>query len=469
MTDRPAARAVRAAAFHRTLWRWHFYAGLIVAPFLLVLSLTGAIYLFNDEIDDAVYPGLRHVASVERALPPSRLIAAARAAHPGAVSRIDLPAAPDRPAIVTVTPAGSPTLLVSVDPGTARVLGARDPARALTGWAETMHGTLMLGTWGDRLVELAASWALVLVATGLLLWWPRGRWRVAGVLLPTRRRGRRFWRDLHAPVGLWAAGLIAFLVLTGLPWAGVQGPLLHRAGAALGIGYPASYRTENPPESVPMRTALGRVPWTLERAPMPRSGHAGHAIASGGADADALAQVDRVAATAAARGIAVGARLYLPTGPRGVYTVLTYPDRPQGQRTLYLDRYTLRPIAEVAYRDYGWLGRAIELGVQLHMGNYFGRANQLVMLVPCVAIWLLAISSATMWWRRRPARGLGAPPPLGPARTGWLVALLVVAGLAMPLFGASLLAIAAGEALWQALTQRRSFATSPAHVDPPDP
>ena len=31
----------------QTIWRWHFYAGLLVAPFMLILAVTGAIYLFN--------------------------------------------------------------------------------------------------------------------------------------------------------------------------------------------------------------------------------------------------------------------------------------------------------------------------------------------------------------------------------------------------------------------------------------
>ncbi len=29
-------------ALYRTIWRWHFYAGLLVIPLVLVLSLTGA-------------------------------------------------------------------------------------------------------------------------------------------------------------------------------------------------------------------------------------------------------------------------------------------------------------------------------------------------------------------------------------------------------------------------------------------
>lgn len=102
---------------YRAIWRWHFYAGLIVTPFLLILAVTGAIYLFNDEINDLLSPDLRFVQpSVER-VRGSRLIDAALAAHPGAATRIDLPTAPHRSALVFVTPVRGEPLRVAVDPG----------------------------------------------------------------------------------------------------------------------------------------------------------------------------------------------------------------------------------------------------------------------------------------------------------------------------------------------------------------
>lgn len=439
----PSSRAYRA------IWRWHFYAGLFVAPFLLILSVTGAIYLFNDEIDDALHPGLRFVAPRAVPQPPSHLVRAALAAHPGTATRIDLPATPGRTAVVFVTPAAGAPVRVAVDPGTARVLGAFVYTRTLVGLADTVHGSLMLGSWGAIVMELAACWALVLIATGLYLWWPRGR-RLAGILYPRLSAGGRlFWRDLHATTGVWTIALIAFLLLTGLPWAQVEGPLLQRATSRLGIGYPASHAVDHAPSSIPAKAALGEAPWTMEGAPMPASaplpagpGHAGHAGAGGAVDAAAIAGLDRVA-TALARdhGLSGGYRLFPPAGPTGVYTAYTYPDRPQGQRSLYFDRYSGRLIREVGFADYGAAAQAIELGVQLHMGNYFGRANQIVMLLACVAIVLLVVSGITMWWQRRPAGQLAAPPRAPGAPVRGAVALLAAAALLFPVLGVSAAAV----------------------------
>lgn len=457
--------AARVTALHRAIWRWHFWAGLIVAPFLLTLSLTGAIYLFNDELNDAFYPELRFVPPAATMLPPSALIRAARAAVPGAVSRIDLPATTNRPAVVFVTRPDGAARQVSVDPGTGRVLGTINYRRTLVGWADEMHGSLLVGTLGDRIVELAASWALVLIGTGLFLWWPRGRWRAAGTLWPRLSGGgRRLWRDLHGPVGLWSAALIGFLILTGLPWAGIQGEMLQRLGNAAGIGYPASFRTNNMPESRSVKATLGDAPWALEAAPMPHSGpaagqhadHGGDPASPTTSDDAAIAGVDRITALLARQGWHGGYSLHLPRTATGVYTAYAAPDRPEGQRTVYVDRYSHRQIGPtVRFMDYGWLARVIELGVAIHMGTYFGLANQLLMLLPCVAIWVLTVSGVLMWWRRRPQGRLGAPPRLSGARTSAMLVVLAVAGVMLPLFGASLLLLGLIDAGVQRLARAR--------------
>lgn len=454
---------------YRAIWRWHFYAGLIVAPFLLILSVTGAIYLFDDELNDLMMPELRFVTPVAAPLPPSRLLGAAAAAYGGVPTRIDLPAAPDRPAKVYVSPTRGDPVQVTVDPGSGRVLGGYVYTRTLVGFADVMHGSLLLGPRGDAVVELAASWALVLIATGLCLWWPRGR-SLAGVLWPrVRARGRLFWRDLHAVTGVWTAGLLAFLLLTGLPWAVVEGPLVRGAVATLGIGDAADGWGYRAPASGPapeqVGEALGRVGWAGAALPMPRSdpAHAGHGSAAvpAGVDAAAIAGADRIARAAAARGLVGGYRLYLPSGPTGVYTALASPDRPEGQRTLHFDRWTGRLIEANGWNRYGVGARAIELGVQIHMGRYFGLANQVLMLVPCVGTVVLVVSGTVMWWRRRPRGRLGAPPPVSGARVRAAVVMLVAAGIVMPLLGASLVVVVLVDRLAVRLRPERRPASAP--------
>ena len=46
---------------YRVVWRWHFYAGMIIAPALIVVAATGALYIFKDELEAVIYPGVTYV------------------------------------------------------------------------------------------------------------------------------------------------------------------------------------------------------------------------------------------------------------------------------------------------------------------------------------------------------------------------------------------------------------------------
>src|ERR1700680_417069 len=67
---------------HRVIWRWHFYAGLIVAPALIVVAATGALYIFKDEVDGVLHPGVLYVEPAAERATYEQQLAAARAAVP---------------------------------------------------------------------------------------------------------------------------------------------------------------------------------------------------------------------------------------------------------------------------------------------------------------------------------------------------------------------------------------------------
>lgn len=167
-----------------------------------------------------------------------------------------------------------------------------------------LHSLEVVGWWGNRIIEAVAGWMVLLVATGLYLWWPRGRG--VGVLVPRRTGGRPLWRDLHAVAGIYTAGFILFLALTGLPWSGVWGKQFYDLSYGAGLGMPDGYWDKVPTSTLPTGEALARAPWILEHQPMPLSG-----AASG-----VPAGLDQVVATVEARGIHPGYELTIPTTPR---------------------------------------------------------------------------------------------------------------------------------------------------------
>jgi len=448
----------RDGALYRWVWRWHFFAGLLVAPFLIVLAATGGLYLFDHEIEGWSNRELARVAPTASPLAPEQQERAVLAAYPGArVVRFALPRA-GRAAEWQLRTAGGELRTAFVDPATAAVRGDVATESRLMSVVRELHGELLLGRFGTTVVELAACWTFILLVTGVFLWWPRGA-RSGGVLWPRLgARGRVLLRDLHAVPSLWNAALVGFLVLSGLPWSGFWGEQVAKLGTLAPAlapspnfhAWPSVPGAREVAARAPVHdhgAAHGDLPWAVRKAGVPEL-HAAHARAI------SLARVMR---EARAREIAQpGLSVIYPRDERGVFTLSFVPARAQEQRTVHLDPRTGAAIEDVGWDQYSALGKTVELGVMIHMGSQFGRANQLVLAASCALTIATVVLGVLTWWRRRPPGALAAPPRTpGFAPSVGVIALASALGAFFPLAGASVLSVLAGDALWH-LVRRAS-------------
>lgn len=443
----------RDAHYYQRIWRWHFYAGLFVAPFLILLSLTGIIYLFKPQLDNLMYPELMKVTPTAQTLSADELLTRAMAAMPDASLRKYLPpASPDASAQLIVMQQGQ-ELTLFMDPASGNLLGTMDNKWNLQAVARALHADLLLGTTGDRLIELAAGWGLVLLISGLYLWWPRKGPGMGGILWPRmHQRGRLWWRDLHAVVGFWGAGFLLLLLLSGMTWTGFWGDQF----ANVWNRFPAAM-WNLVPKSAPLARGLNQaheqtVPWAVENTPMPDSrmaeeGH-DHGAMDHGTTHDGVVMVSRriplqqVVEIARERGVSPGYSITPPAGDSGVFTIALFADDPRNDATLHIDQYSGKVLADVRWQDYGPVAKTVETGVMLHMGKLYDWPHQLAMLLICLMVLASAVSGLWIWWCRRPQGRLAAPPlpaSLPPMRGA--IALLILLGICFPLVGASMVAI----------------------------
>ncbi|NMU24693.1 PepSY domain-containing protein, partial [Vibrio parahaemolyticus] len=85
----------------------------------------------------------------------------------------------------------------------------------------SIHGTLLIGDLGDRLIEIAASLGILLLVSGLYLWLPRDNASRAGFLKIRLNNGPRIlMRYLHANLGGVLSIVLLFFLISGLSWAG---------------------------------------------------------------------------------------------------------------------------------------------------------------------------------------------------------------------------------------------------------
>jgi uncharacterized iron-regulated membrane protein len=412
----------------RAVWRWHFYAGLFVAPVLLILAATGAIYLFEREIDGAVHRDALQVAPRGGAADLATQEAAVIAAHPDAtLLSMTPPRSPASASRWTLRLVDGAKRELFVDPYLARVQGEIDPDRSLTAVARRVHGTLLSGDAGSYLVELTACWTLVMLLTGVYLWWP-ANWRLSAFVPRIRARGRAFWRDWHAIPAMFNASLVLLLVLTGLPWSVFWGSQFARLGGTLPLLAPSPNFTTRPPPSV-----VG-LPWVVQHHGAP---HASHVPRT------SVAVIEPTLARLHLLARGADLKVIYPAAPGDAFIASYVPARAQLQRTVYLDPVDGRLLGDVGWHDYSPTAQAVEWGVMTHTGRQYGGANQLVNLAVCLALIGTTIAGVVLWWKRRPRGRLGAPErSAGERLPRGIVAMLVTLGLLFPLLGATLILVA---------------------------
>lgn len=402
------------------IWRWHFCAGLFVLPFILILSVTGSVYLFKPQIDrweERSFHGLH----VEKSVSPDEQLAAVMAANPGARFNHYRPPEHDNDAaMVQLGLADGSKREIYVSPE-GEILGALTPDTRIADTASRIHGSLFLGKWGDWLVELAASWTIVMILTGLYLWWPRP-FRLAGIVWPRLSlRGRPLLKDIHRVVGFWIAGLILVMLASGLPWTGVWGSSFQWVRSELGL-------VGGPPQDWQIGAAKP-VAADIVSQPSIRS-----------------LPLSFFVAKARTEGIAPPVLIIPPHGPQqfgppngDYWTVQSDAQNRRVRNKISYDPTTGAETNRSGFSDQHVIDRVINTGISWHEGQLFGLANQLVGALTALGLIGVSILGTWMWLKRRPQGKLAAPQvEIGP-RTRWTLAALIVFGVLLPLFGLSLI------------------------------
>ncbi|MFK0245507.1 PepSY-associated TM helix domain-containing protein [Amycolatopsis azurea] len=449
----PTSSPPRASGWRGLFLRLHFYAGVLVGPFVLIAALTGVLYAATPQMESWIYSdqlrapvGLNQVSLADQ-------VKAAQAAHPGgdlvAVRPAPEPGDTTRVLFAEDGLGESERRAVFVDPATAQVRGdlvayGSSGALPLRTTLDQLHRTLLLGEPGRLYSELAASWLWVVALGGLVLWVSRRRTRRAEKAEKAESpRGKSVRR--HGSVGLWVLLGALFLSATGLTWSAYAGENVSALRESLGWATPA------------LKVAGGDE----------HAGHAGHGEAHTPAPARPES-VDAMLASARAAGIdAASVEIGLPAEPGGPWQVAEVERGwPTQVDTVAVDGTTGQILGEVRFADYPLMAKLARWGIDAHMGVLFGWPNQIALLLLGAGLVTMVVLGYRMWWQRRPTRAtglrFGRPIPRGqwrkapPALVAGLVVLAAAIGWFVPLFGISLLAFLVIDLLLGLRSRRRS-------------
>lgn len=423
----PTRRARRAQAMRPIMWRLHFIGGVLAGPVVIALSLTGILYAWNPQVDLLRFGGVIAAPAGDAAVPLSRQVAAAADANPGWAVFAVTPSEGGTNTIVIMDPPGgeagfsgpADAVNVYVDPTSGAVAGQIAQADLSDSIFRTFHSSFGIGPEARPLTEVAGSWFLASLLTGLYLWWPGLRKRGAAAFGVRRNlRGRLRSRERHTFIGVAFFVPMLFLGITGLTWTAYAGDRVGMAVAAMSV---ESQRLD-----------------------------ASDVAAAGSGD---VANIDAVHRTAVDEGLVEPYQITLPTEPDAAWVVASQDLRfPVERDQLAVDGTTGEVLDRVDYADEHWFNKLRTAGVLFHQAQLFGTSLQVFMTVLAGLIIAMVVYGYRMWWQRRPAGALGAPAPVRDwVRSAPLSVLVAVAvlGWAMPLLAISVALWLVIEAGWR--------------------
>lgn len=228
------------ATIKKVSHRFHVWVGYGCAAFFIVLGLTGALLVFEEEISSALHPGWHVLPAPDTAqtpLPLDEVEKKVRARFPDhQLAGFRLPQTANQSLQVSLMREGVFST-VFIDPASGAILGHSSPA-----WRRIvlkMHNELVLGQWGAALLFFVACAMVLMGCSGL--WMQRKLLRKLFRRPRFRRSPRLGFTDLHKMTGVPA---FVFLFVIGTTGALYNFPAFEKiaAGKAGGPGFQTAHR-----------------------------------------------------------------------------------------------------------------------------------------------------------------------------------------------------------------------------------
>lgn len=208
-------RHPRRLWLRRALFQIHLWAGILISVYLIVIALTGAILVFEDELTSARLPIEFHGYDPTQTAPVAPVIENFRAEFPDA--KIEYLMLPTRtiPAFqIYASDSQKHEFKVAGDPMTGAL------RKAPRNWLDVVHDLhiyLLLGeAHGAQVNGVGAGILLLLAATGLALWWPGIKLWTKGLKISFRHRWRRINYDAHNAIGIWTLAIVSWWAISGV-------------------------------------------------------------------------------------------------------------------------------------------------------------------------------------------------------------------------------------------------------------
>ena len=375
----------KKTALGKLIGTLHLWLGLASGIVIIVIGLTGAMYVFIDEIKPLVYQGRLFIQPENKPkLPLSQLQAAAQKAvgEKRPVTRVEISAQPDRTYIFRALKVDKEGFShwdyykyytrAYVNPYTGKVVKLEDSKNEFFTIVLGLHMRMLFGEKiGHAVVSYSVLAFVLILISGLVLWWP-SKWNKSGTDKSFKIKWNAKWKrvnyDLHKVLGFYACVILFMSAVTGLVWAFdwfEKGVKAVADGGKL-VDVPAVFSDTTHTKDV---KAIDRVFATLQNDQPNAYGYLINFPAAGK--------------------LPINASTYLTAGNRY--------DRIQGQ----YDQFTGAKLRSRSFEELTNGEKAYAMNFDLHVGAWAGLPSKILTFFAGLICASLPVTGFVIWWGRR--------------------------------------------------------------------
>ncbi|MGF7082049.1 PepSY-associated TM helix domain-containing protein [Mucilaginibacter sp. UYCu711] len=379
--------------FKKTLLFIHRWLGFTSGLVVVIVSITGCLFVFQDEIQDAIHSYRKVEVQNKPYILPSRLKQIAQQQYPTGKPDFIAYYGEDRPAAVYTDLPKDGERVVYINPYTGRALATENPQRNFFIVVEYIHLYLLLPpAVGGQIVGWSVVIFVVMMITGIILWWPKRKSdRKRSFTIKWGGRWRRVNYDLHNVLGFYAASIAIILAISGLA--------IAFQPVSDGIKFTANLgKTYTKEAAIPVSDSLHK-PTTPVNA------------------------WDK-------------AFLYVKAKSPQAQMFTLYSDDAKAANTIYLnayyqsmhyyksdlyefDQFSGTPLKTVVHKDKSAGLKMNNMNYDIHVGQILGLTGKIIAFLASLICASLPITGFIIWLGKRNKKGKKSPNQLSPGRVGF--------------------------------------------------
>lgn len=341
----------------------HLWLGLVTGVVVFIISITGCLYVFEEEIrnfNDAAYSKISPQPKSTVGL--AQIVNAYKAETDDKIGSIKI--YPNEPG-ATFQVLNSDKKAYYFNPYTAKLINVEQ-----ADWLNTvleLHKTLLLGKTGEFIQAWSVVIFLVMLITGLILWFPHQRRLLKQSLsIKWKASVKRISFDLHQVLGFYAAVFLIVIALSGMYFAfsGAKQMVELVTGTKLGKGIknttaePHVFKTEAERYQGMYKQVLGEIKGSQSAVfSVRKSGE--------------------------------------------IRLRITYPYRwSRKQNTFFFDEATGKLLRSKLYKNNNRADWYEATNYELHTGKLFGYAGKILWCLASLISASLPITGFIIWWKK---------------------------------------------------------------------